>query len=264
MSIASSSPSLGRRVLSRPRAAPESDAEAGAAQIVIGGRNKYLINGHVAQPRCDSCCRLRLRRLGCVPNTHARYSRVQNLFHSVQLNVNNPHFLIMQGRITKVLNMKPPEILSMLEEVRWMRGYRACQLLTAFAQAAGTRMYETKKENALKTLDKKQTKVEEINKVRVKRKRSLATCQLTDVLSSIVAVGGRHSSRPGEAAQGARRLYALGIRKRQTGAAAPLLRRVRVRQSYRRQGQLGGRNGGAQGDVAHTSRRGQGRAGGHL
>jgi len=26
-------------------------------------------------------------------------------------------------------------------------------------------MYETKKENALKTLDKKQTKVEEINKV---------------------------------------------------------------------------------------------------
>jgi structural maintenance of chromosome 2 len=35
----------------------------------------------------------------------------QNLFHSVQLNVNNPHFLIMQGRITKVLNMKPPEIL---------------------------------------------------------------------------------------------------------------------------------------------------------
>ena len=64
-------------------------------QIVIGGRNKYLINGHVAQP-----------------------SRVQDLFHSVQLNVNNPHFLIMQGRVTKVLNMKPPEILAMLEEVR--------------------------------------------------------------------------------------------------------------------------------------------------
>ena len=38
------------------------------------------------------------------------------MFHSVQLNVNNPHFLIMQGRITKVLNMKPPEILGMLEE----------------------------------------------------------------------------------------------------------------------------------------------------
>jgi len=139
---------------------------------------------------------------------------VQNLFHSVQLNVNNPHFLIMQGRITKarapaaaprapsprphlcslragrrrrqphagagatwrlqlcavlaprrpqprarpaarsrrrahaaaqVLNMKPPEILGMLEE------------------AAGTRMYEMKKDAALRTLEKKQVKVEEIN-----------------------------------------------------------------------------------------------------
>ncbi|KAK4764266.1 hypothetical protein SAY87_013704 [Trapa incisa] len=93
-------------------------------QIVVGGRNKYLINGKLAQP-----------------------SQVQNMFHSVQLNVNNPHFLIMQGRITKVLNMKPPEILSMLEE------------------AAGTRMYETKKEAALKTLEKKQSKVDDINKL---------------------------------------------------------------------------------------------------
>jgi len=93
-------------------------------QIIIGGRNKYVINGQTAQPQ-----------------------RVQNLFHSVQLNVNNPHFLIMQGRITKVLNMKPLEILGMLEE------------------AAGTRMYENKKESALKTLEKKQTKVDEIDKL---------------------------------------------------------------------------------------------------
>jgi hypothetical protein len=28
-----------------------SDALRARAQIVIGGRNKYLINGHVAQPR---------------------------------------------------------------------------------------------------------------------------------------------------------------------------------------------------------------------
>ena len=77
----------------------------------------------------------------------AQQSRVQNLFHSVQLNVNNPHFLIMQGRITKVLNMKPEEILAMMEE------------------AAGTRMYEMKKENAQKTIAKKQTRVDEIEKV---------------------------------------------------------------------------------------------------
>lgn len=62
-------------------------------QVVIGGRNKYLINGHTAQ-----------------------LQRVQNLFHSVGLNVNNPHFLIMQGRITKVCNMKPLETLGMIEE----------------------------------------------------------------------------------------------------------------------------------------------------
>lgn len=91
-------------------------------QVVIGGRNKYLVNGHVAQP-----------------------TKVQNLFHSVGLNVNNPHFLIMQGRITKVINMKPREIMSMVEE------------------AAGTRMYENKKDAALKTIEKKERKVVEIN-----------------------------------------------------------------------------------------------------
>ncbi|GMI03251.1 hypothetical protein TrVE_jg8321 [Triparma verrucosa] len=93
-------------------------------QVLIGGKSKYLINGHTAQA-----------------------GQVQNLFHSVQLNVNNPHFLIMQGRITKVLNMKPKEILGMVEE------------------AAGTRMYETKKAAAMKTIEKKQLKVNELNKV---------------------------------------------------------------------------------------------------
>ena len=86
-------------------------------QIVIGGRNRYLLNSHNVQQ-----------------------NQIQNLFHSVSLNVNNPHFLIMQGRITKVINMKPQETLSMIEE------------------AAGTRMYENKKAVALKTLEKKQNK----------------------------------------------------------------------------------------------------------
>lgn len=92
-------------------------------QVVIGGKNKYMINGRSVQQ-----------------------SEVQNLFHSVQLNVNNPHFLIMQGRITKVLNMKPIEILGMIEE------------------AAGTRMFETKKQAAIKTIEKKQLKVDELTK----------------------------------------------------------------------------------------------------
>ena len=93
-------------------------------QVVIGGRNKYMINGQTAQ-----------------------LNRIRDLFHSVQLDVNNPHFLIMQGRITKVLNMKPNEILSMIQE------------------AAGTKMYENKKLQAIKTMNKKQIKVNEINQI---------------------------------------------------------------------------------------------------
>lgn len=90
-------------------------------QIVLGGTSKYLINGHRAQQQT-----------------------VQNLFQSVQLNINNPNFLIMQGRITKVLNMKAVEILSMIEE------------------AAGTRMFEDRREKAGKTMGKKDLKLREI------------------------------------------------------------------------------------------------------
>lgn len=90
-------------------------------QIVMGGTSKYLINGHRAQQQT-----------------------VQQLFQSVQLNINNPNFLIMQGRITKVLNMKSTEILALIEE------------------AAGTRMFEERREKAIKTMAKKEKKVEEI------------------------------------------------------------------------------------------------------
>ena len=93
-------------------------------QIVIGGRNRYMING-----------------------ANAQLQQVQNLFHSVQLNVNNPHFLIMQGSISKVINMKPPEILGMIEE------------------AAGTKMYENKRAEAVRTLERKQGRLAEIDRL---------------------------------------------------------------------------------------------------
>lgn len=93
-------------------------------QIVLGGTSKYLVNGHRAQQQT-----------------------VQNLFQSVQLNINNPNFLIMQGRITKVLNMKPVEILAMIEE------------------AAGTRMFEDRRDKAFKTMAKKELKVQEITEL---------------------------------------------------------------------------------------------------
>lgn len=90
------------------------------------GKSKYLINGQNAQKE-----------------------RLSDLFCSVQLNVNNPNFLIMQGKITKVLNMKPVEVLSMIEE------------------AAGTKTYDTKKENALQIIEKKNAKLNEIERVSV-------------------------------------------------------------------------------------------------
>ena len=49
--------------------------------------------------------------------------------------------------VCKVLNMKPPEILAMIEE------------------AAGTRMFEDKKDSAIKTIEKKEKKLEEIDTV---------------------------------------------------------------------------------------------------
>ena len=70
-----------------PRGYEQYEEVAITRQVVIGGKNKYLINGSNIQNK-----------------------RVQDFFRSVSLNVNNPHFLIMQGRITKVLNMKPPEV----------------------------------------------------------------------------------------------------------------------------------------------------------
>jgi structural maintenance of chromosome 2 len=59
---------------------------------------------------------------------------IKNFFKGVMLNVDNPHFLIMQGRITKVINMKPLDTLHMIEE------------------AAGTAMYQEKKLKAEKTI----------------------------------------------------------------------------------------------------------------
>jgi structural maintenance of chromosome 2 len=90
-------------------------------QIFMGGTSKYFIDGHRAQQHS-----------------------VHTLLQSVGLNINSANFLIMQGRITKVLNMKPVEILAMLEE------------------AAGTRMFEDRRDKAYKTIAKKETKVQSI------------------------------------------------------------------------------------------------------
>ncbi|KAG6841176.1 hypothetical protein C0991_001101 [Blastosporella zonata] len=90
-------------------------------QIALPNISKYLLNGHKSTQQA-----------------------IQTMFQSVQLNINNPNFVIMQGRITKVLNMRPQEILGMVEE------------------AAGTRMFEDRKDKAIKTMAKKEKRVQEI------------------------------------------------------------------------------------------------------
>lgn len=59
-------------------------------QIQVGGGSKYRINGK-----------------------NAEAGKVQQLFRSVQLNVNNPTFLIMQGRVTKV-GQRAQQIVSLI------------------------------------------------------------------------------------------------------------------------------------------------------
>ncbi|KAK1224650.1 Structural maintenance of chromosomes protein 2 [Marasmius sp. AFHP31] len=93
-------------------------------QFALPNNSKYLVNGHRSQQQA-----------------------VQSLFQSVQLNINNPNFVIMQGKITKVLNMRAPEILGMVEE------------------AAGTRMFEERKDKARKTMAKKDKRVQEITSI---------------------------------------------------------------------------------------------------
>ena len=45
------------------------------------------------------------------------YSRAvkTNVNRSVKLNIDNLHFFVGQGRITKIINMKPTELINMLE-----------------------------------------------------------------------------------------------------------------------------------------------------
>lgn len=91
-------------------------------EVNLASRSKYFINGFVAVT-----------------------GQVHDLFHAVQLNINNPHFLIMQGRITKVLNMKPPEILAMVEE------------------ATGASRYELKKKNSQTCIERKEVALKSID-----------------------------------------------------------------------------------------------------
>ena len=93
-------------------------------RVVADGKSKYTING-----RTETA------------------DKIKSMFMGMHLNVNNPHFLVMQGRIAQVINMKPLQTLSFIEE------------------ASGTSLYENRKLASLKIIQKKQLKVDEISSI---------------------------------------------------------------------------------------------------
>ncbi|KAJ7157050.1 condensin subunit [Mycena crocata] len=114
-------------------------------QLSLPNVTKYTLNGHK------------------VPQ-----ASIQSLFQFVQLNINNPNFVIVQGKITKV----PVDHLVPISMV---------------SEAAGTRMFEDRKNNALKTTVKKDQEIialltEEIPKLdkQCKEKRKFIEYQKTE------------------------------------------------------------------------------------
>ena len=93
-----------------------------ARQVICGGKQKFFLNGRLAQQ-----------------------SHIKAFFHSVSMNVDNPHFLVLQGTVHKLLNMKPIEVLSWIEE------------------AAGTRMFDARKRVAEHMIMNKDKKLQEID-----------------------------------------------------------------------------------------------------
>ncbi|KAI6696192.1 hypothetical protein NL676_016311 [Syzygium grande] len=91
-------------------------------QITLDGKDEYLVNGDRIPP-----------------------SLAHDLFRSVLLNVSRPHFLVRQGRVATVQNMKPHKILSMLVEA--------------------TNIPVDDIEAAAKALEMKQIQIDEINEL---------------------------------------------------------------------------------------------------
>ena len=93
-------------------------------QVILGGRDRHLVNGKALSQ-----------------------GELRMLFHSVQLNILNPHFLVQQGSIGKVVKMRPGDIKSMLEE------------------AAGTKMYDVKRAESIHKIDRKERELQEVESV---------------------------------------------------------------------------------------------------
>ncbi len=71
---------------------------------------------------------------------------VKRFFHSIHLNVDNPHFMVLQGQVHKLVDMKPADILGLLEE------------------AAGTRVFDQRRRTAENMMRTKEKRIEDLNR----------------------------------------------------------------------------------------------------
>ena len=98
---------------------------------------------------------------------------------------------------------------------------KASEILGLVEEACGTRLYEMKKVQAQKTMEKKESKVSEINKI------------LREGVCCVSGVRSRHHADAGEVAKSAQRVPAVGVELDGDRAFAPTGDGVRVLQGAR-------------------------------
>ncbi|CBH16163.1 structural maintenance of chromosome 2, putative [Trypanosoma brucei gambiense DAL972] len=91
-------------------------------QIKLGGKQQFFLN-----------------------NTVSVQSKVKRFFESISLNVDNPHFMVLQGTVHKLIGMRSEDILSLIEE------------------AVGTKAFDHRRRTAESLIRSKEKKMEEID-----------------------------------------------------------------------------------------------------
>lgn len=91
-------------------------------QIKVGGKQQFFLN-----------------------NTVSMQSRVKRFFESISLNVDNPHFMVLQGTVHKLIGMRSIDMLSLIEE------------------AVGTKAFDHRRRTAETLIRNKERKIQEID-----------------------------------------------------------------------------------------------------
>ena len=101
-------------------------------KVFINGKNTYFFNGLKVSP-----------------------TKILNFLFSLNLNINNPYFLVRQGHITNVVFMSDSDLLELVEN------------------SVGTKLYDIKKKLAMDVIVKKQEKLNYINNTLYRRIRPM-------------------------------------------------------------------------------------------